>query len=378
MIVSAVIVIVFMALAFWYLLGANGPSPAAQDGPGIAFSVAGASQCPRVKGIPVSPRTFLRHPAVSAYRRLTSCTNPALSGVGVTASDVVTVSANDLTGRCNQEAVVSVTIAPTPALIQHIKGNPAKLTFGLAIAGSGLGRPSTTFAGPDFFVLPGPAAGQLGHVEAPIQVPSPSEQVLHQHGWVILGTLRYWKASAAPIVTSFSAPLVHTTGFGRCAAVLPNLTGSGPATNAGIFLLPRLGSSVSLVTSGRSRIAGAGATPDLSTAYPTPSDLVGHWSCTPISFPPTKLSGAGYLVQAPIPPSAARTCSALVTLDVDNSDTLSTFVTFAIGALSALAIQWVMQLVWHYARRGRTSPDQTSGPEGITTPASTADPAQSP
>ena len=176
LIVSAVIAIVFMALAFWYLLSANGPSPGAQDAPGIAFSVAGASQCPRPATLErprVSPRTFLRHPAVSAYRRETSCTNPALSGVGVTASDVVTVSANDLTGHCNQKAVVSVTIAPTPALIQHIKGNPAKLSFGLAIAGSGLSRPSTTFARPYFFEPPGPAAGQLGHIEAPIQIPLP-------------------------------------------------------------------------------------------------------------------------------------------------------------------------------------------------------------
>jgi len=102
LIVIAVVVIVFMALAFWYLLGAN-----------------------------------------------------------------------DLTGNCNQKAVVSVTIAPTPALIQHIKGNPAKLGFGLAIAGNGLGRPSTTFARPDLFLLPGPAAAQLGHVEAPIPVPPP-------------------------------------------------------------------------------------------------------------------------------------------------------------------------------------------------------------
>ncbi|MGO9906900.1 MAG: hypothetical protein ACLP4R_29980 [Solirubrobacteraceae bacterium] len=380
LIVSAVIAIVFMALAFWYLLSANGPSPGAQDAPGIAFSVAGASQCPRPATLErprVSPRTFLRHPAVSAYRRETSCTNPALSGVGVTASDVVTVSANDLTGHCNQKAVVSVTIAPTPALIQHIKGNPAKLSFGLAIAGSGLSRPSTTFARPYFFEPPGPAAGQLGHIEAPIQIPSPNELVLHQHGWVILGTLRYWKATGAQIVTSFSAPLVRTTGFGRCAAVLPNLTGSGPATIAGIFLLP-LGSSANLVTSGTSRIAGTGATPDLATAYPTPSDSFGDWSCTPTPSPPTELSGAGYQVQAPVSPSAARTCSALVTLDVDNSDTLSTLVIFAIGAMSALAIQWVMQLGWHYLRRQRTSPDQPSGPGGVTTPASTADPAQSP
>jgi hypothetical protein len=371
-----------MALGFWYLLGATGPTPTAQDAPGIAFSVAGASQCPRVKGTPFSPRTFLRHPAVSAYRRATSCTDPALSGVGVTASAVVTVAANDLTGRCNQEAMVSVTIAPTPALIQHIKANPAKLTFGLAIADNGLGRPSTTFPRPCRFVPPGPAAGQLGHIEAPSQVPSANFEVIdqngYQHGWVIVGTLRYWKASAAQIVTAFSAPIVHTTGFGRCAAVLPNLTGSGPATVAGIFLRPGLGSSVSLVTSGTSRIAGMGATPDLATAYPTPSGSFGDWICTPSSFPPSETSGAGYQVQAPVPSSAARTCSALVTLAVDNSDTLSTFVIFALGAMSALAIQWVMQLVWHYLRRQRTRPDQPSGPGGITTPASTADPAQSP
>jgi hypothetical protein len=287
------------------------------------------------------------------------CTNPAAQGYGVIASDVVTPSANTLTGRCSPRALVTVTIAPTPALIAHIKGNPATLAFALALEGNGLSRPVTEFTQPAISAVPGPSVAELGRIAKPTKIPS-----IHAvaYGWVIQGILRYWKSTGAGITTQFFAPLVRTTGFGRCVAALPSLTGSGPAGRAGALLLPVVGSSSSLITSGASEVAANGATVDLAGAAPPPSDSFGDWRCASGQLPAGETSGAGYLVQAPDPRTSLVTCSALVPLNVETAGTLTTFVTFLIGAMSALAIQWLVQLAWHYAHRRDPAPGATAAP----------------